>query len=126
MPDWGTPTDAASTPVVLGSAQQRFTFGFAIPQSSMSLAASAQLASALLQTSELAEGGTAFMTVGIVKWFNADKGYGFITPDEGNDVFVHFSAIQGNGFKSLAEGDKVEFEIVQGQKGPQAAEVTKQ
>jgi CspA family cold shock protein len=62
---------------------------------------------------------------GTVKWFNDAKGYGFISHEGGPDVFVHFSAIQGNGFKSLAEGDKVEFEIVQGQKGPQAAEVTK-
>jgi len=65
------------------------------------------------------------MAVGTVKWFNAEKGFGFITQENGPDVFVHFSAIQGNGFKSLAEGDKVEFEIVQGQKGPQAADVTK-
>jgi cold shock protein len=63
---------------------------------------------------------------GTVKWFNDAKGYGFISHEGGPDVFVHFSAIQGNGFKSLAEGDKVEFEIVQGQKGPQASEVTKQ
>jgi CspA family cold shock protein len=62
---------------------------------------------------------------GTVKWFNDAKGYGFISHEGGPDVFVHFSAIQGNGFKSLAEGDKVEFEIVQGQKGPQAADVTK-
>ena len=60
-----------------------------------------------------------------MKWFNAEKGYGFISQEDGPDVFVHFSAIQGNGFKSLAEGDRVEFEIVQGQKGPQAADVTK-
>jgi CspA family cold shock protein len=62
---------------------------------------------------------------GTVKWFNDAKGYGFISHEGGPDVFVHFSAIQGNGFKSLSEGDRVEFEIVQGQKGPQAAEVTK-
>src|SRR5881296_1034042 len=62
---------------------------------------------------------------GTVKWFNDAKGYGFLSREGGPDVFVHFSAIQGNGFKSLAEGDKVEFEIVQGQKGPQAADVTK-
>lgn len=62
---------------------------------------------------------------GAVKWFNDAKGFGFIQREGGPDVFVHFSAISGDGFKSLAEGDKVEFEIVQGQKGPQAAEVTK-
>ncbi|HAK40392.1 MAG TPA: cold-shock protein [Synergistales bacterium] len=62
---------------------------------------------------------------GTVKWFNEAKGYGFITPDEGNDVFVHFSAILGEGFKTLAEGQRVEFEVVQGEKGPQAANVEK-
>lgn len=62
---------------------------------------------------------------GTVKWFNEAKGYGFITPDEGNDVFVHFSAILGDGFKTLAEGQRVEFEVVQGDKGPQAANVEK-
>ena len=62
---------------------------------------------------------------GTVKWFNDAKGFGFIAREGGPDVFVHFSAIQTQGFKSLAEGDQVEFEIVQGQKGPQAANVTK-
>jgi CspA family cold shock protein len=62
---------------------------------------------------------------GTVKWFNDAKGYGFIERQGGPDVFVHFSAIQSSGFKSLAEGDRVEFEIVQGQKGPQASDVTK-
>ena len=62
---------------------------------------------------------------GTVKWFNDAKGFGFLAREGGPDVFVHFSAIQSQGFKSLAEGDQVEFEIVQGQKGPQAANVTK-
>lgn len=62
---------------------------------------------------------------GTVKWFNDAKGFGFIQREGGPDVFVHFSAIQSDGFKSLVEGDKVEFEIVDGQKGPQAANVTK-
>ena len=62
---------------------------------------------------------------GTVKWFNDAKGFGFLAREGGPDVFVHFSAIQSQGFKILAEGDQVEFEIVQGQKGPQAANVTK-
>jgi len=65
------------------------------------------------------------MTQGIVKWFNDQKGYGFITPENGKDVFVHHSAIQGDGFKSLAEGQKVEFNIEQGPKGEQATNVVK-
>jgi cold shock protein len=64
------------------------------------------------------------MAQGTVKWFNNEKGFGFITPAEGGpDVFVHFSAISGNGYRSLQEEQQVEFEIVQGPKGPQAAEV---
>jgi len=62
---------------------------------------------------------------GIVKWFNNSKGYGFIGRDGGSDVFVHYSAVASDGFKSLQEGDNVEFEIAQGPKGPQAANVTK-
>jgi CspA family cold shock protein len=63
------------------------------------------------------------MTVGTVKWFNAEKGFGFIAPESGEDVFVHFSAIQSTGYRSLDEGQPVEFDITQGQKGPQAANV---
>jgi CspA family cold shock protein len=63
---------------------------------------------------------------GIVKWFNDTKGFGFITPDDGSkDCFVHHTAIQGSGFKSLSEGDRVQFDVVQGQKGPAAENVVK-
>ncbi len=64
-------------------------------------------------------------TTGTIKWFNNTKGYGFIGQDGGEDVFVHYSAIEGDGYKSLQEGDQVEFELTQGQKGPQAEKVTK-
>jgi cold shock protein len=60
---------------------------------------------------------------GVVKWFSAEKGYGFITPDEGADVFVHYSAIQTSGYRKLEAGDKVEFEITEGPKGKQASGV---
>ena len=62
---------------------------------------------------------------GTVKWFNAEKGFGFISREDGTDVFVHFSAIQGEGFKTLEEGQAVTFEIEEGQRGPQATNVTK-
>lgn len=65
------------------------------------------------------------MKKGTVKWFNAKKGYGFLSDEEGNDVFVHFSAINMDGFKVLEEGEQVEFEVVDGTNGPQAANVTK-
>lgn len=66
------------------------------------------------------------MATGIVKWFNSEKGYGFITPDDGGkDLFAHHSEIEGSGFKSLAEGARVEFEVTQGQKGLQASRIRK-
>ncbi len=67
----------------------------------------------------------AAMATGKVKWFNNSKGYGFIEKEGGGDVFVHYSAIQGDGFKTLNEGQSVEFEIAQGEKGPQAINVIK-
>jgi CspA family cold shock protein len=65
------------------------------------------------------------MAKGVVKWFNDAKGFGFIEQENGEDVFVHFSSIQGDGFKSLAEGQAVTFDVIQGAKGPQAANVLK-
>jgi CspA family cold shock protein len=70
-------------------------------------------------------GGIIFMNKGTVKWFNNQKGYGFISDEAGNDVFVHYSGLLMEGFKSLDEGANVEFEIVNGAKGPQAVNVTK-
>jgi len=63
------------------------------------------------------------VTTGTVKWFSSEKGFGFITPEEGPDVFVHFSAIQGDGYRNLEENQKVEFDVTQGPKGPQASNV---
>ncbi|MEZ5064725.1 MAG: cold-shock protein [bacterium] len=65
------------------------------------------------------------MPNGTVKWFSDSKGFGFIAPEAGNDVFVHFTAIEGDGYRTLNEGDQVSFEIVDGPKGPQAAQVVK-
>ncbi|ADX25481.1 MULTISPECIES: cold-shock protein [Streptococcus] len=65
------------------------------------------------------------MAQGTVKWFNAEKGFGFISTENGQDVFAHFSAIQTNGFKTLEEGQKVEFDVEEGQRGPQAVNITK-
>ncbi|MPM82759.1 Cold shock protein CspD [bioreactor metagenome] len=65
------------------------------------------------------------MKTGVVKWFNNEKGFGFISVEGGDDVFVHFSAIQGDGYKSLEEGQNVEFDVVEGAKGPQAANVVR-
>ena len=62
---------------------------------------------------------------GTVKWFNSEKGYGFVTTEDGADIFVHFTAIQGEGFKTLDEGQKVEFDVVEGDRGPQAANIVK-
>jgi CspA family cold shock protein len=65
------------------------------------------------------------MPKGTVKWFNPKKGYGFLTSEDGKEIFVHFSSIQGEGFKSLREGDEVEFDITEGEKGEQATNVVK-
>ncbi|EOH99149.1 major cold shock protein [Enterococcus moraviensis ATCC BAA-383] len=65
------------------------------------------------------------MNTGTVKWFNSDKGFGFITQDNGTDLFAHFSAIQGDGFKTLDEGQSVSFDVEEGQRGPQAVNIVK-
>jgi CspA family cold shock protein len=77
------------------------------------------------ETSIHKQGGTQ-MANGTVKWFNESKGFGFITSEDGSDVFVHYSSIQSNGFKSLAEGDKVTFDVESGPKGPKAINVVRQ
>jgi CspA family cold shock protein len=76
-----------------------------------------------VDASKTVEGRDKDMTVGTVKWFNAEKGYGFIAPESGEDVFVHFSAIQSAGYRSLDEGQVVEFDVTSGPKGAQAANV---
>ena len=81
--------------------------------------------SAPTTTTTMTAVGDGIRYQGAVKWFNEAKGFGFIQQDGGEDLFVHFSAIQGDGFKSLGEGDRVEFDVVQGNKGKQAANVTK-
>lgn len=73
----------------------------------------------------MCEGNVCKNMQGKVKWFNAEKGFGFIEREDGDDVFVHYSAIQAEGFKTLDEGDAVEFEIVEGARGPQAENVVK-
>jgi cold shock protein len=78
-----------------------------------------------LKASKLFLGGTSVMVQGKVKWFNDAKGFGFLEREGGKDVFVHFSALKGEGFKSLKEGESVEFDVIDGPKGPQAANVSK-
>jgi CspA family cold shock protein len=84
-----------------------------------------RLAGAKISSVPISTEGNSYMATGTVKWFNSEKGFGFIAVDGGGqDVFVHYSAIQGNGYKSLEEGQSVSFEVVQGPKGPQADAVT--
>jgi len=79
----------------------------------------------LKQLKTFSKGLVRAMVIGTVKWFNAAKGYGFIEKEDGGDLFVHFSAIQGDGFKTLGQGQKVQFDVVPGSKGEQAANVSK-
>jgi len=92
---------------------------------SVAPADSAAGGNATVSVAILARQASSMRIIGKVKWFNNAKGYGFIEREGGNDVFVHFSAIQGSGFRTLEEGQQVEFEIVDGPKGPQAGNVTK-
>ncbi len=78
-----------------------------------------------LESSNIFSGGYSRMPKGTVKWFNETKGYGFITKEDGGDVFVHYSEIQSNGFKTLAEGQEVSFEVTDGPKGPKAINVAR-
>jgi CspA family cold shock protein len=71
------------------------------------------------------KGGESAMPKGVVKWFNENKGFGFIKQEDGPDIFVHYSEIQGEGFRTLTEGDEVEFELTEGEKGPKATNVVK-
>jgi cold shock protein len=93
------------------------------------LASSSSLAGKRRQATRTSESGSGherrelLVTTGTVKWFNPDKGYGFITREDGPDVFVHFNAIQGDGYRNLDENQKVEFDVTTGPKGPQAANV---
>jgi CspA family cold shock protein len=111
---------AAKTTVAINAVRtqvpRRFCLSF-IPKDCPAMVAGNTEASGLRNT------GERFMATGTVKWFNDAKGFGFITQESGEDVFVHFSAIQAQGFKSLTEGDKVEFEVTRGPKGLQAANV---
>ena len=91
----------------------------------VALAKGATGGNAVASAAFLARQASSMRITGKVKWFNNAKGYGFIEREGGNDVFVHFSAIQGAGFRTLEEGQAVEFEIVDGPKGPQAGNVTK-
>jgi CspA family cold shock protein len=109
-------------PQRLWCARQRFGFCLATPGRACSPAAGASIGPASVDTSKTVEEDKN-MTVGTVKWFNAEKGYGFIAPESGEDVFVHFSAIQSAGYRSLDEGQAVEFDVTSGPKGPQAANV---
>jgi len=79
----------------------------------------------ILKLQIIFSGGKSSMQKGTVKWFNESKGYGFITKEDGGDVFVHYSEIQSNSFKTLAEGQEVSFEVADGPKGPKAVNVTK-
>lgn len=78
-----------------------------------------------LQTTFISSGGRSSMEQGTVKWFNSEKGYGFVTREDGSDVFVHYSAIQGEGYKTLEEGQSVTFDIEESDRGPQAVNVNK-
>src|SRR5215217_5353715 len=115
---------------IAGSGRTRPTVGpaevhgcFVTRRSSLSLAVGVRVRVGVGRYLRDGGGRDKYMTVGTVKWFNAEKGFGFIAPESGEDVFVHFSAIQSAGYRSLDEGQTVEFDVTSGPKGPQAANV---
>ena len=115
-PHWGAPISRATGRILLSPGKTRLN---------SKSPADAREGTIRRSKGEKSKGDKKGMSTGTVKWFNDSKGYGFITPDDGEDIFVHFSEIVGDGFRSLTEGMKVEFEVTDGPKGKKASNVRK-